>query len=203
MPKKILPRKFWRSDEEVMNISRKEFLNRLKTFGEEQNIPNISWKGVDILRFFLSIKTPKSVLEIGCANGFSSIVIADYLEKWGGKLLTCDVSEPSVESAKANFKAANINNIRIKTGNALEIIDKNDGLFDFIFIDGQKSWTHKFFDYFKDFLTPNGIVIVDDTKKFPDKMKSFKNYINREKEKWIFFQAEDSKDDAMMVFSRR
>lgn len=203
MPKKILPRKFWNSEEEVKNISREEFLEKLKNFGEKENIPNISWTGTHALRFFLEMKKPKKVMEIGCANGFSTIVIADYLEKWGGRLITCDVSTPSIASAKENLRVAKIENVEIREGSALEVFeDESD--FDFIFIDGQKSWTKKFFCMAEEKISPAGIIVVDDTEKFPEKMKSFQNYIacDAKKEQWNYFRIPE-KDDALMVFWRR
>ena len=77
-----------------------------------------------------------------------------------------------------------------------------DGLLDCIFIDAQKSWTHKFFLHASSLLSENGIIIVDDTKKFSDKMKSFHNLIAREKENWNFFTVPET-DDAIMVFNRK
>jgi predicted O-methyltransferase YrrM len=208
MPKKIIPRKFWneKNEEEVKTISqlsRTKFLQKLRIFGEEQNIPNISPTGEDVLRFFLQLKKPKKVLEIGCANGYSSCVIASEIEKFSGTLLTGDVSEPSLESAKINAQMMKLHNIEFRFGDALKVFTQDDGPFDLIFIDGQKSWTHKFFQFAAPLLAKNGIIIVDDTQKFTDKMKSFKNLIEREKENWNFFSIPDSKDDAMMVFARK
>jgi len=77
-----------------------------------------------------------------------------------------------------------------------------DGLLDCIFIDAQKSWTHKFFLHASSLLSENEIIIVDDTKKFSDKMKSFHNLIAREKENWNFFTVPET-DDAIMVFNRK
>ena len=182
--------------------SRTEIFVNLKKFGTEQNIPNISWICVNVLQFFLDLKKPKKVLEMGCANGFSSCVIADQLEKWDGKILTGDVSKPSLESAKLNAKVCNLQNIEFRFGDILQTIRKEDGPFDLIFIDAQKSWTHKFFVFSEILLSENGIIIVDDTQKFPDKMKSFHNHIKRESEKWSWFTVPET-DDAIMVFTRK
>ncbi len=206
MAKKIIPKIFWESKnlsiEDIQKKSRTEFFADLKQFGEDQNIPNISWICVNVLQFFLQLKKPKKVLEMGCANGFSSCIIADQLEKWDGELLTGDISEPSLESAKMNAKACNLGNIEFRFGNILETITQLDGPFDFIFIDAQKSWTHKFFIFAETLLSEDGIIVVDDTKKFPDKMKSFHNYIKREEDHWSFFTVPEP-DDAIMVFTRK
>ena len=205
MSKKIIPKKFWETQdisfEEMQKKSREEIFIALKKFGEEQNIPNISLICVQVLQFFLQLEKPKKVLEMGCANGFSSCIIADQLEKWNGKLLTGDVSEPSLESAKINAELCRLENIEFRFGNILETIKPEDGPFDFIFIDAQKSWTHKFFIFAESLLSKNGIIVVDDTLKFPDKMKSFHNHIKREKDNWNWFTVPET-DDAIMVFTR-
>ncbi len=207
MSKKIiLPKKFWEAlnitEEEMKKKSRTEIFSLLKQFGEEHTIPNISWIGVSVLHFLLPLKKPKKVLEMGCANGFSSCIIANTIEKWGGSLLTGDVSEPSLDSAKANAEICNLQNIEFRFGDILQTITVQDAPFDFIFIDAQKSWTHKFFMFAETLLSEDGIIMVDDTKKFPDKMKSFHNHIEREKEKWSWFTIPES-DDAIMVFVRK
>lgn len=202
MAKKILPRKFWKTEEEITGLSREAFLQKLKKFGEQENIPNISWTAVDLLRFLLSKTQPKKVLEMGCANGFSSIVLADMLQKWNGTLLTGDVSLPSIKSAICNAQACGIENIEFRFGNILETVDASDSPFDFIFIDAQKSWTHSFFSFAKTLLSPSGIIVVDDTQKFPDKMKSFHNLIHREKDEWRHFTVPEE-NDAIMVFTKK
>lgn len=204
MAKKILPRRFWTDKNEIKNFSRQDFLQALKEFGEQENIPNISWTGVDTLRFFLEVQRPMRVMEIGCANGFSSIVIADMLEQWGGELITCDVSAPSIASAKENWKMCGLQNIEVREGSALEVFERDEEKFDCIFIDGQKSWTHKFFEMAAQKLSLQGVIIVDDTKKFFEKMKSFKNLVEKEKNNWIFFEIpEEDEEDALMVFTRK
>ncbi len=206
MAKKILPTKFWEhynmSFSEMQQKSRTEIFTYLKQFGEEHTIPNISWICVNVLQFFLQLQHPKKVLEMGCANGFSSCIIADQLEQWNGTLLTGDISEPSLESAKLNAQICNLTNITFRFGDIIQTIHPEDGPFDLIFIDAQKSWTHKFFRFAETLLSEKGIIIVDDTKKFPDKMKSFHNHIQREQEKWNWFTIPES-DDAIMVFTKK
>lgn len=194
---------FWQKKHEVEHLSRTEFLYKLKSFGEEFGIPNISWTGVAVLEFFLHLLQPKKVLEIGAANGFSGMIMAKELEKWGGNLLTTEISIPSFHTAQKNFDAASFQNIEIRLGDALQTINENDAPFDMIFIDGQKSWTHKFFAFAETMLSDNGVIVVDDVRKFPDKMQSFWNFLEREKHKWIFFEVKDGDDGILVIRKNR
>ena len=62
-------------------MNRGDFLNKLKTYGEENNIPNISLDNARFLRELIRNNNTKHLLEIGSANGYSTIHFADELEK--------------------------------------------------------------------------------------------------------------------------
>jgi len=62
-------------------MNREEFLKDLKTYGEENDIPNISLKNARFLRKLLIENNVQSLLEIGSANGYSTINFALELEK--------------------------------------------------------------------------------------------------------------------------
>ena len=52
------------------------FLEKMREMGQKRNIPNISW---NTSSFFIDLLTPreiKNVLEIGPANGFSTMMLA-------------------------------------------------------------------------------------------------------------------------------
>jgi predicted O-methyltransferase YrrM len=62
-------------------MDRQEFLRKLKTYGEENDIPNISPENAIFLRKLIKKNNTKHLLEIGSANGYSTIQFADELEK--------------------------------------------------------------------------------------------------------------------------
>ena len=94
-----------------MNDFRKKFLQDLKNFWLENNIPNLSEVNAKFLSFLIDISWSKNVLEIWCANGYSTIWIANVLEKKWWKLRTFDVSLPSFEDAKKNIEKAWLSDI--------------------------------------------------------------------------------------------
>jgi predicted O-methyltransferase YrrM len=182
---------------------RRVMLEELKLFGLKERVPNISWEGVGVLRFFLMLKKPKKVLEIGSANGFSSIVIGDAIEQWGGTLLSTDISAPSVESAKKNIRLAQIKNVEIRFGDVLQTVSQTDGKFDFVFIDGEKKRTHEFFSFAESLLSEGGVIVVDDVRKFPEKMNMFWKRFSHEQHNWDCVEIPVDKDDAMLVMLKK
>jgi predicted O-methyltransferase YrrM len=61
-------------------MDRQGFLRELKTYGEQNNIPNISPENAVFLRQLIRENNTKHLLEIGSANGYSTIHFADELE---------------------------------------------------------------------------------------------------------------------------
>ena len=178
------------------------FLRQLKQEGKDKNIPNISFFSATLLRFFGSITNARSIFEIGCANGFSTIFLAEIVRRNGGAVLTCDISKPSFEEAQKNLRKANLASfVKFRFGDALKILKPTEK-FDFIFIDGQKDQTHKFFLLAKQHLTKTGLIIIDDTKLFPKKMHDF--YLLRQTEKhFLFFDIPVEDRDTITVAFRK
>lgn len=65
---------------EIMQ-DRLDFLRALKVYGIENNIPNFSEENARYLRDLIQKIGAKNILEIGTANGYSSIHFADEMEK--------------------------------------------------------------------------------------------------------------------------
>ena len=149
-------------------------------------------------------KCPKHVLEIGSANGISSIVIADCLEKWEGELWTCDRSKPTFQQAQENFTKAELSNIHAFFGIAPDILQEMpQKTFDFVFLDAEKKRTLSFFKAIIPRLSRIGCVLLDDAGLFPKKMQSFFDFLEKEKSIWKWQDIPAEKGDKMMLIQRR
>ncbi len=186
-----------------MNKDRKKFLINLKKYGIENDIPNISETTGEMLSFLIKHKKVKSLLEIGCANGYSTIWFADALEKTGGKMVSYDVSFPSFEEAKKNLKDTTLDHlVDFRFGDAKILLKNVKEKFDFVFIDARKSFYHIFWQLIKPLLTENALVVCDDVIKFKDKMKEFYEVIEAEKEFEKCIIPVDF-DDGIMLIQRK
>lgn len=163
-------------------------LKELKKYGIDNQIPNISETLGIFLNILIKNKKIKSVLEIGTANGVSTIWMAEALKATKGKITTFEFSIPSRNDALKNFKIFKLDKyINSIFGDANEQIkDKKlkikNRSFDLIFIDGQKNQTLKFFNTCKKLIKDDGIIIIDDVIKFKYKMTEFYKYIEKQKE---------------------
>ena len=161
--------------------NREEFLRNLKQHGIENDIPNISFCNAKFLRDLIKIKKPKRILEIGTANGFSSLNMAMELQHFGGVIETIEFSEKSYGIAKENIAKMWFEKEIIQHWwNALDVVPLLEDWYDFIFIDGMKRRTKDFFELSYPKLHTGGIMIVDDVILFQDKMQNFYDYLQEE-----------------------
>lgn len=93
-----------------------------------------------LLSLISKITKPKNILEIGMFTGYSTLCLAEGLDS-GGKIITIDRNEELLYLVKKYFEQSDYSNqIEIKIGNALEVMDQLDlSEFDLFFIDADKS----------------------------------------------------------------
>lgn len=114
------------------------FLNELERFAIETNVPIIRPQMQSFLKLLLAIKQPKQILEVGTAIGFSALLMSEYGPE-NCRITTIEKYEKRIPLAKENFKrAGKEDQIVLLEGDAVEILKKLDGPYDFIFMDAAK-----------------------------------------------------------------
>jgi caffeoyl-CoA O-methyltransferase len=105
----------------------------------------------------------REAIELGTFTGYSAICIARGLDP-GGRLLACELSEEYAEIAARNFEAAGVaDRIEIRIGPAADTLRDlpEREVFDFGFIDADKTG---YPDYYEQLLLrtrPGGLIVVD------------------------------------------
>lgn len=77
----------------------------LRKFAEKENVPIMKLESKEFLKSLLAIKRPKSILEIGTAIGYSSLVFDKYSD---AKITTIELSEDMAHIAQENFNKYNV-----------------------------------------------------------------------------------------------
>ncbi len=104
---------------------------------------------------------PKTVLELGTFTGYSTICLAEGLQK-DGELHTIDINEELVGFQRKYFDKSGFGNRIIQhTGSALDIIPTLKTRFDLVFIDADKPNYSNYFHLIIDKLNPGGIILSD------------------------------------------
>ncbi len=169
-----------------------KYLHALYLEGQKRGVPNISPHNAAFIVNILEQYQVKQMLEVGCANGYSTLHWAYYLKNsqkakdqtqtlssstkcelpCNHMLHTIDLSFPMFSEAFTHLKECKLHlNVCGYLGDALNILPMfQPALFDAIFIDAQKKNTKDFVQLSLPLLKENGIIIIDDVMKFADKM---------------------------------
>ncbi len=150
-------------------------LHNLETEGITRRIPNITRRNAEIIHFLVQIKEASRVLEIGTANGYSSLWFCDAIaHKENAKFVGIEKSEPIALEAENNLEKAGFSDIStIHKGDALLILPTLTTPFDIIFIDAQKRMYIDFWHNIQHLIHDQTLIIADDMEKFKEKTFSF------------------------------
>lgn len=133
-------------------------MEEMELYAKENNIPIMQKDGILYLTKYIKDNNIKSILEIGSAIGYSSIMMAS---------ISSDIKVTTIEKDTDRYTIA-INNInKYNLSNQITIINDDacdveiEGKYDLIFIDAAKGKNILFFEKFKDNLKENGTIITD------------------------------------------
>ncbi|WP_151410485.1 O-methyltransferase [Anaerococcus sp. Marseille-P9784] len=129
----------------------------LRAYAEKHNVPIMNIETKEFIKTILEINKPKTILEIGSAIGYSSLVFYKYTK---ANITTIEIDEKTSDIAKNNFKKYNAP-INLINDDAIKALSNINQGFDFVFIDANKA---HYIDYFKisaKLLNKNGIIIAD------------------------------------------
>ena len=174
------------SDNNLFSPKTLNLLSELdKTREDFWNVDNGS---ANFLSILIKINNSKNALEIGTSNGYSTIWLANALKTTGGKLTTIEFWDNRLNVAIENFKKAGVENIiESRLGQAVMILEemaysKNPPLFDFVFIDANKSEYIKYFKLIHPMLKKGGIIEADNILSHYKKVEPYVIEITNHKE---------------------
>lgn len=177
------------------------YLNALYLQGRERHTPNISPINTAYLQNVLLEHKPKRLLEIGCANGYSTLRFWQVVRAWQAQIATYEVSMPNILEAEHHFAVTGARaDIDLHQGNALVLLAKQaEAAFDFIFIDARKIYTLDFFVHARRLAAPGALIVIDDVIKFKDKMQNFYDYLAHHKIDYQIEHIDDDEDGVMLI----
>lgn len=126
----------------------------------DKGVPTILTDGLNELLLMLKMKNPSNILELGTATGISGT--ATLLSLPNAKLTTVEKLPEMQSEALKNFNKFGVaDRVTSILGDTLEVLEKLEGKFDFIFLDCNKSAYYKAYPYLKNLLIEGGVLFAD------------------------------------------
>lgn len=131
----------------------------LEAYAKEYGVPISQPETMKLLEVLIRLGNIKTVLEVGCAIGYSAIcMIGAGCEK----VDTIELSPDAVRVAKQNFVKAGVEDkVQLFAGDAKEVLPTLNGTYDMIFMDAAKAQYGDFFPHCMRLLKPGGVLISD------------------------------------------
>lgn len=148
------------------------FLNEIEQEARKTNVPIIRTQVQSLLRLLLAMRKPTSILEVGCAIGFSALLMSEYGPK-DCHITTIEKYEKRIPVARENFRrAGKEDKITLLEGDAAEILGELAGPYDMIFMDAAKGQYIHFLPDVMRLLSPGGILLSDNVLQDGDILES-------------------------------
>lgn len=149
-----------------------EALSELERYSLETNVPIVRKEMQTLIKFLLAAHSPRSVLEVGTAIGFSAVLMAENLPG-DSHITTIEKYEKRIPVARENFKKFGYEDkITLLEGDATDILRELEGSYDFIFMDAAKGQYINFFPDVMRLLSPGGILLTDNVMQEGDILES-------------------------------
>ena len=137
---------------------------------------NLEPESAALLRSLIDGLTPKSVLELGTSNGYSTIWMADVVN-----LTTVDNDPERSLDAAENLRAAGVEDkvVQIVADGAEILADSVDEQWDFIFLDAERSLYVNWWSDLQRVLASGGLLVVDNVLSHADQVAKFREIIDQ------------------------
>jgi predicted O-methyltransferase YrrM len=89
-----------------------------------------------LLHALIVARAPKRICELGTSYGYSTLFLADAARQVGAQLVTIDLADYKQAHARAQLERAGLaDHVDFRCGDALDLLEQDDGTWDFVLLD--------------------------------------------------------------------
>lgn len=147
-----------------LESSNGELLDTIEQEALADDVPIIRKDMQGFLKFLLAVRQPERMLEVGCAVGFSALLMAQW-NPADCEITTIENWQPRIPVARDNFlRAGRQEQITLIEGDAGEVLPQllaEGRHFDWIFMDAAKGQYPVLLPAAVELLEPGGILVTD------------------------------------------
>jgi predicted O-methyltransferase YrrM len=127
--------------------------------------------------FLFSLVAPQTsceVLELGGSRGYSSIWLGAGVRYLGGRVVSIERNPGAAARWRENVAAAGLEDwVELIEGDALEVLDELEDVFDVVFIDAEKADYEHLFSRARQRVEPGGLVVADNVLSHKDVLEAY------------------------------
>ncbi len=148
------------------------YLDELEKEAIRTQVPIIRKDTQALMKFLMAQNRPGNILEVGCAIGFSALLMAEYSPD-ETRITTIEKYEKRIPVAKENFaRYDSKGKITLIEGDALEVLKELKPGYDFIFMDAAKGQYINFLPDCLRLLSKGGLLVSDNVLQDGDVFES-------------------------------
>ena len=138
---------------------RSPVMREMEEHAERDSIPIVQWETGRLLAVLCRVLDPV-VLEVGTAIGYSSLHMAEQLER--GRVVTLERDPERVAQARTYLERGGVaDRVELVEGDALETLPELAGPFDLLFVDASKGEYARYIELAEPKLTARALMVVD------------------------------------------
>ena len=154
-------------------------LTEIEKLTETQFLPIVGSEKGKILAETVRKVKPRQVLEVGTLIGYSAILIGRELDA-DAHLTTIEIHAHEAEIAEKNIEKAGVRGkVEVIVGDALKVIPRLKGTFDFVFIDADKTEYIQYLRLVEGKLHKGSVVFADNAGIFAEQIKDYLDYVRQ------------------------
>jgi predicted O-methyltransferase YrrM len=142
-----------------LQAPRSEVMAEMEALADRDGVPIVHWEAGRFLASLCRALDPV-VLEVGTAIGYSTLHMAEQLER--GRVVTLELNPERASQARDFLGRAGVaDRVEIVEGDARETIEGLDGPFDLLFVDAAKGQYREYIELAEPKLAPRGLLVID------------------------------------------
>ena len=138
---------------------RSDVMREMEALADRDGVPIVNWETGRLLATLCRATDPV-VLEVGTAIGYSTVHMAEQLER--GRIVTLELDPERAASARDFFERAGVaGRVELVEGDANDTIPDLEGPFDMLFVDATKDQYRRYIELAGPKLSERALLVVD------------------------------------------
>lgn len=174
----------------AMNERVASLLQEMEAFGKAndaevtdraQKMLNITPQTGAFLSILVRLRPATRVLEVGTSNGYSTLWLADAVSDAGGIVETVERNPEKTRLARINFDRSGLSRFvhLVETDAAEVLAAAADSIYDFVFLDSERTEYLSWWPHILRVLRPGGLVVCDNAVSHQHELEEFTAVVRR------------------------